>query len=337
MNKVSECTLIRNDLLILFEKFSQLGQFSVPTLYALFFAFCVVLFFTFFFWGWGLINNLKGLQQIKQRIISWWIILGLYILVLGIHPLITLFGFGLISFLAFREFLSQVKIINSEVGMRRVHFWAYIAIPIQYFLVWYGEFLLFILFIPVGLLFLLPFRAIISGLYEKSIVTFSILYWGLMLTVFSVSHIPALLFLPSIPGHEAGHQGTIFFLIFITQMNDVFQFLAGNTFGKHPLSPMISPNKTIEGCFGGLLGSLGMAYILAFLVPLTTLQCLFLGLFISVLGIFGDLTISSLKRDMKIKDMSNFIPGHGGVLDRLDSLTFASLGFFYFLYYLVYV
>ena len=114
----------------------------------------------------------------------------------------------------------------------------------------------------------------------------------------------------------------IFILIWV---NDSFAYLVGKSIGKHKLYPAISPKKTIEGSLGGIIFSLGAAYLLAQYEPiLTTPQWMIMAAVIVVSGSFGDLIESKLKREAGVKDSGAILPGHGGMLDRLDSLIFAA-------------
>ena len=120
------------------------------------------------------------------------------------------------------------------------------------------------------------------------------------------------------------------FLVVTTELNDIFQYLTGKRFGKHKILPKISPNKTVEGFVGGLLLtpflSVGLGYLLRLPIALHTL--VFVGLFISFFGFWGDVTFSYLKRRAGVKDTSQLIPGHGGLLDRIDSLLFNCIWFY---------
>ncbi|WP_298867621.1 phosphatidate cytidylyltransferase, partial [uncultured Gimesia sp.] len=219
---------------------------------------------------------------------------------------------------------------------RRVLFWAYLSIPIQYYLVsigWYG---MFIVFIPVYVFLLLPMRMVLIGETKGFIHSAGVIHWAVMLTVFCLSHIAYLLVLP-IKNPEAGNIGLVIFLLFMTQFNDVSQFIWGKLFGKHKIIPKVSPNKTWEGFIGGVL-TIGLVsgFVGPFLTPMTFQFSLLSGLIISISGFIGDVVISSIKRDLEIKDSGSLIPGHGGILDRCDSLIFTAPLFFHFLYYVNY-
>jgi phosphatidate cytidylyltransferase len=162
------------------------------------------------------------------------------------------------------------------------------------------------------------------------------IHWAVMLSVLCVSHIAYLLQLP-VKNEQAGALGLVLFLIFVTQFNDVCQYIWGKTLGKHKIIPKVSPKKTWEGFIGGVLTVTLIAGLLApYLTPLTTLQGFVAGTLIAISGFVGDVVISSVKRDLAIKDSGTLIPGHGGLLDRIDSLIYTAPLFFHFLYYLHY-
>ncbi len=127
-------------------------------------------------------------------------------------------------------------------------------------------------------------------------------------------------------GYDSGL--VILFLFFITSLNDIIQYLCGTLFGKKQLAPYLSPNKTIEGAIGGIfLTGLIVAATLPFIVNMTWPMAILTGMFISMLGIIGDLSFSFFKRQVKVKDTGTSLPGHGGLLDRIDSLTLTAPGF----------
>ena len=278
-------------------------------------------------------NSDKDYQELKLRIRSWWWMVGIVFITLALPTSYTLAFVAFLSFMAFKEFLS---IVPTRLTDRRVIFWAYLSIPFQYYwlsIEWYG---MYIIFIPVYMFLYLPMVAVIIGDTKGFIRSAGIIHWALMLTVFCVSHMAYLLVLPS-KNPSAGSMGMLLFLLVSTQFNDVCQYVWGKAFGKHKKVPKVSPNKTWQGFLGGALTTIVVSYFMApYLTPLTASQGLVAGIIIAFSGFIGDLVISSVKRDLKIKDTSLFIPGHGGILDRIDSLMFTAPLFFHYIYYLYY-
>ncbi|MES9833145.1 MAG: phosphatidate cytidylyltransferase [Candidatus Thiodiazotropha sp. DIVDIV] len=272
-------------------------------------------------------------QELGDRIKSWWIMVAIFTLAIAVSTTISIVFLAFISFLAFKEFLSMIPTRQAD---RRVIFWAFVAIPIQFFWVsvgWYG---MFIIFIPVYMFLLIPARMVLAGRTDGFLKAAGTLHWGLMTTVFSLSHAAFLLALPG-ENNPAGGAGLLFFLVFLTQFNDVAQFTWGKLFGKHPVVPKVSPKKTIEGLLGGVLTSVLASWLIApYLTPLDTIEALGAGLLIGLGGFLGDVVVSAIKRDIGVKDSGALIPGHGGIMDRVDSLTFAAPLFFHFIYYLHY-
>ncbi len=279
-------------------------------------------------------NPQKNYRELGQRINSWWAMVTVFALAMVLSRNISLIFFAVISFLALKEFLS---IIPTRRADRRVLFWAYMAIPLQYYWIaigWYG---LFIIFIPVYLFLFLPFRMVLIGETKDFLRAAGTLHWGLMTLVFSISHAAFLLTLPAAKGSPAAGAGLLLFLVFITQANDIAQYIWGKTFGNHKIIPSVSPNKTWEGFVGGMLSSCVLAAIIApILTPMNFWFSILAGGMLSLAGFIGDVTISALKRDVGVKDTGSLLPGHGGIMDRIDSLTFTAPLFFHFIYYLYY-
>jgi len=275
----------------------------------------------------------KNFSELRARLRSWWWMAGIFILAMLIDKVISLFLFGFLSFLALKEYLSLIPTRRAD---RRVLFWAYLAILLQYYWVgiaWYG---VFIIFIPVYMFLFLPIRMILIGETEGFLKAAGTLHWGLMTTVFCLSHAAYLLALPD-EVNPTGGAGLLLFLVFLTEFNDVLQYIWGKLLGQHKIIPKVSPNKTWEGFLGGLVTTTFMAVLLApWLTPLNLWQSGFAGILIATAGFFGDVSISAIKRDLGIKDSGNLLPGHGGILDRVDSLTYTAPLFFHFIYYLHY-
>ncbi len=278
-------------------------------------------------------NPTKDFTELKQRIQSWWWMIGIlfFALLMGTNYAIILFAF--ISFFSLKEFLS---IVPGRQVDRRVIFWAYLSIPVQYYLIsieWYG---LFIVFIPIYIFLFLPMRMVLIGETKGFIKAAGVMHWAVMLTVFCLSHIAYLLVLPE-KNMDAGNIGLVIFLLFMTQFNDVSQYVWGKIFGKHKIIPKVSPNKTWEGFLGGMVTIVGVSiFVGPMLTPLTLQQSMIAGFIINFFGFIGDVVISSIKRDLEIKDSGDLIPGHGGILDRFDSLIFTSPLFFHYLYFVAY-
>jgi len=270
--------------------------------------------------------------ELRQRVRSWWLMVLIFTVAMLLTRKVSLVFFGLISFLALKEYLSLIPTRRAD---RRVLFWAYLTIPIQYFWIgieWYG---MFIIFIPVYAFLLLPMRMLLIGETQGFLNAVGTLHWGLMTMVFSISHVAYLLVLPATDSHPAGGAGLVLFLVILTQLNDVGQYIWGKLLGRHKVVPGVSPNKTVEGLLGGVITTTGLALLLAtWLTPLDPVQALLAGLLIGLAGFIGDITISALKRDLGVKDSGGLIPGHGGILDRIDSLTYTAPLFFHFIYYL---
>jgi len=244
-----------------------------------------------------------------------------------------------LSFLALKEYLSLIPTRRAD---RRVLAWAYLSIPFQYLWVWIEWYGMFIIFIPVYVFLFLPLRMVTIGETAGFLKAAGTIHWGLMITVFSISHIAFLLVLPNTAPATAATAtvfgaGLVLYLVILTELNDVAQYVWGKSFGERKILPTVSPNKTVAGFLGGLgtTALLGLA-LAPLLTPLTILEGLGAGILIGASGFVGDVTISAMKRDLGIKDTGSILPGHGGILDRVDSLTYTAPLFFHFIRYFHY-
>lgn len=276
----------------------------------------------------------KNYTELRLRVKTWWLIVAVFCLMVVPAPGVALVVMGLVSFLAFKEFLSLIPTRRADY---RVLFWAYLAIPVQYYWVhdaWYG---MFIIFIPVYMFLFLPMRMVLVGETQGFLRSAGIINWGLMTTVFSLSHMAYLLVLPQPPGVAYSGATLLLFLVLLTQLNDVAQYLWGKSLGQRKIVPRVSPNKTWAGFLGGVGTTTLLAWLVApWLTPLSGVESLLAGVLIGTSGFVGDVVISALKRDIGVKDSGSMLPGHGGILDRLDSLTYTAPLFFHFIYYLHY-
>ncbi len=272
----------------------------------------------------GTVDNLNA------RIKAWWWIIGLLAGALWIGKPGIIALFGVVSFQSLREYMS---ITYTRRGDHRALLWSFFfLLPLQYFLIaidWYG---LFSILIPVYGFLLLPISASLGADTTRFLERTAKVQWGLMICVYCLSHVPALLTL-DIPGYAGRNALLIAFLILVTQSSDVLQYVWGKLFGKHKVSPAISPSKTVEGLVGGVLSSTAVGAALWSITPFTPWQAALIALAINVLGFFGGFVLSAIKRDRGIKDWGSMIEGHGGMLDRVDSISFAAPVFFHIVRY----
>jgi phosphatidate cytidylyltransferase len=310
----------------------QLDLFTKPDiLLVVAIIFLLLIIASSLFFVWGKLKPKANLIELKSRTKSWWVMVAFFVFSALLDREITFPAIGLLSFIAFRELHSILGFRDSD---RRAIFWAFLAIPIQYYLAYIGWYMLFIIFIPVYMFLFIPVRLVIIGETKGIIKSMASMQWALMLTVFGISHLAYFLSLPvNIPNFKNGGQGLLLFLVFVTEINDVLQFVWGKLLGKHKITPSVSPNKTWEGFVGGVISTTIVGYFLGFLTPLLDWQVVLASFIIACTGFFGDIVMSAVKRDLGVKDTGNSIPGHGGILDRLDSLTYTAPIFFHLIYY----
>ena len=159
----------------------------------------------------------------------------------------------------------------------------------------------------------------------------------MMTTVYSIGYLAAFLTLPASVNPAACGVGLFIYIVFLTVINDASQFCFGKKFGKNKIIPKVSPNKTQEGFIGGVISTIAVSYLIApYLTPLTNIEAIVAGLVISISGFIGDVVMSAIKRDIGVKDSGTLIPGHGGILDRIDSLIYTAPLFFHYVVYLHY-
>ncbi|HEM7132053.1 TPA: phosphatidate cytidylyltransferase [Providencia rettgeri] len=266
------------------------------------------------------------IDNLNARIRAWWVMCIICVLAVVLGNIGVVILFALISFFALREFITLMPTRRSD---HEALFWCFfVFIPLQYVLVgieWYG---LFSIFVPVFVFLFLPTRIALAGDTFHFLERTAKIQWGMLVAVFCLSHVPALLML-NIQGYEGENVKLLLFLIIVTQISDVLQYVFGKLMGKRPIVPKLSPNKTIEGFIGGVLSSVLIGICLYWVTPFSWWVAGLMSLAITIMGFVGGLCMSAIKRDSGIKDFGAIIEGHGGMLDRIDSLCFAAPIFFH--------
>lgn len=266
------------------------------------------------------------IDNLNARIRAWWVMCIICVLAVVIGHIGVVILFALISFFALREFVTLAPTRRSD---HEALFWCFfVFLPLQYVLVgieWYG---MFSIFVPVFVFLFLPTRIALAGDTYHFLERTAKIQWGMLVTVFCLSHVPALLML-NIEGYQGENVKLLLFLIVVTQISDVLQYVFGKLLGKHPIVPKLSPNKTVEGFIGGILSSVLIGICLYWVTPFSWWAAGLMSLAITLMGFVGGLCMSAIKRDSGIKDFGAIIEGHGGMLDRIDSLCFAAPIFFH--------
>lgn len=269
-------------------------------------------------------NNV--VENLVARINAWWgMVVLLALAMLGGQAGVVIL-FALLSFAGLREFLTLT-------AKRRADHWAlvvsfFVILPVQYVLIWVDWYGMFSVFIPVYAFLLLPIVIAVQGDTDGYLTRVAETQWGLMICVFAASHVPALLSL-NIPGYEGKNVLLVAFLVVVVQLSDVLQYVWGKLIGRHKIAPHLSPSKTWEGFVGGVASASAVGAGLWWMTPFTPLEAAGLALVITLMGFFGGLVMSAIKRDKGVKDWGHLIAGHGGFIDRLDSVVFSAPVFFH--------
>jgi phosphatidate cytidylyltransferase len=262
------------------------------------------------------------IDNLNARIKAWWVM----VLVIGLRvpvrqerrgAAVPVHRFG-----ATRVRIAHVTRGGDYLALAAAFF---VVLPLQYLLIYIGWYGLYSIFIPVYVFLLLPILEVIYGDTRRFLERTAKMQWGLMICVFCISHVPALLTL-DIPGYDERNLLLIVFLVIVVQSSDVLQYVWGKLFGNK-----VAPNlpQDVEGLVGGVLSATVLGAMLWWITPFSPWQAALMAFAITVMGFFGGLVMSAIKRDRGVKDWGHMIEGHGGMLDRLDSVVFAAPIFFH--------
>ena len=262
----------------------------------------------------------------RQRVTSWWIMAALLAIALLAGWGATLALFGFISFMALREYLSLAPMRRED---RPVILVAYLTIIASYAFLALHQYQIYLVFIPVYVFLVTPFLMACIGQTRAYLPTAAVIQWGIVTCVYNLGFAAYLARVPMVQAPQAGGAGLVFFLLLATEINDVAQYVWGKALGRRKIMPQVSPNKTWEGFLGGWITTAALIWFLGpVFMPIRGLGLAVMAAALPLAGFAGDVTMSAIKRDIGVKDTSRLIPGHGGVLDRIDSIL-AGVSVFY--------
>lgn len=187
--------------------------------------------------------------EVRLRLRMWWFIVAGFFLALVFDYRLSVVALGLVSFVAFKEFLTLAPTRRAD---SKVLLWAYLAIPVQYFWAGSGVYGLFSMFIPVYVFLLLPIRMALIGETHGFLRSVGVIHWGLMTTVFCVSHLAFMLALPDLPGLKHSGVSLLSYLVVLVQINDTVHYVVNRRFGKHVVLASVRPGLSVEGMVAGI-------------------------------------------------------------------------------------
>ncbi len=259
--------------------------------------------------------------NLVARTNAWWVMVAILGVAFFAGTTATLVLFALASFFALREFITLTPSRPGDQLPLSLSF--FLVLPLQYILIGLERYGLFAIFMPVYAFLLLPAIAAMRSDVEDFLSRMAKQQWGLMVIVYCLSHAPALLML-DLPGGAGADLLLLFYLLLVVQMSDVMQYVFGKLFGKNKIAPLVSPSKTVEGFVGGGLAATAIGAAMWWITPFTPWGAAAISAVIVIMGFLGGLTLSAVKRSLGAKDWGVMIEGHGGMLDRMDSICFAA-------------
>jgi phosphatidate cytidylyltransferase len=283
-------------------------------------------------------------EMVQSRLASlrtWWVLAGLLALAVVFGKAGVAVILAIAAATGLNEFVSLVG--REQTGVKTLVI-VFLLIPIYYCLALSGYHLLLLQASPMAFVLILGGIRSWLGLTQAYIRTSAAMVWGLMLFVICLSCSLLLFDLPVVSEPPVGRVGWFLYLVILTEINDIMQAITGRRFGRTKITPRVSPNKSLEGLLGGISSTMLLAVVSApWLTTLTAgrspfagiLVTMASGLLISLFGFLGDINMSAIKRDAGVKDGSTLLPGQGGMIDRIDSLTFTAPAFYYFVQFMM--
>lgn len=265
-------------------------------------------------------------KELWTRYFSWLVIAPALIIPVLAGRVWTILGVGILSLFCYREYARATGLFRHHALSGTVA----LGIALLTFAGldhWYD----FFVAVPSLMVLILAMVAVGSDQPDGYIQRVALAVFGLLLFGVCLSHLGYF-------ANDAGYRPMVLMIVLCTELNDVFAFITGKLFGKRRLAPKTSPNKTAGGSLGSLILTTALVYALCGPIFAGTpldhpVHRIAMGLIISIGGQFGDLVLSSIKRDLGVKDIAVVIPGHGGLLDRFDSLLLVAPAMFHYIGY----
>ncbi len=272
----------------------------------------------------------KDVSHAWKSYCSWLIMIPLVFVCVFLGRYATIFFFTLLAIFAFKEYARATGLYRDwymtgvvYLGILGVGVFSAMYDPRLGTPGWYGMFIVWPVYV-IAVILLIP---IIRNQTQGQLQAIALALLGFIYIGWMFGHIAFL-------ANSKNAYGYLFYLIFAVELNDVAAYTFGKIFGRHPLRSNISPKKTWEGSLGAMAVSMVLPWLLWFSFPHFTVRDLILsGLIVGIAGQLGDLSMSVIKRDLGIKDMGTLIGGHGGILDRIDSLIYVAPLFFHMVRY----
>jgi phosphatidate cytidylyltransferase len=277
--------------------------------------------------------NPAAVEAFNSRLQAWWIICCLLAVAFWSEEL-TIALFGFVSFWSLREFITLTP---TRMGDHRALFWVFFFFtPLQYVLLWldgwdgYDTYGLYSILIPVFALLFIPLRIAIAGDPKRFLERVAKIQCGLLICVYCLSFAPALLYLHWTDTVYSERARLLFFFILLSLMSEALQFVWGRLYGRHVVAPEINATRTWEGLLGGTASTALVGMSLWWATPYTQLwHVALVAMLTAVMSFGGAMTMSAIKRDRGVRDYGTLVQGHGGLLDRIDSICFAAPVFYH--------
>lgn len=284
----------------------------------------------------SVVNHLLGrkypqnetFKKVTIIVKSWWLIIGTLLVALSWQK----WGMILLCYVLTVFIIIEYMKVSRTPHKKLIQSALLILTTFQYLALCFESFHFFQAMIPILCLWIVPGLVIFQAAVTEIVLIFAVTF-GMSFTIYYLSHVPAITTLHAKLGLVPDQAiMAVVILVILTWGNDVFQFICGKAFGKRKIVPLISPNKTLGGFIGGMICTTVVSVLATPpLMGLSLKAALLLGPIIFISGVFGDLFFSTVKRNVGTKDFSDALPGHGGLLDRMDSLIFTAPIYFHFL------